>query len=1072
MINVCWYFFKLALALVLVGAVATSVYLYVRMDDEIRQYVEHQLAERFPQLRVSVGGARLVEGRGIAIYDLSLAPSHAVRTSEPLLAIDELMLVCDVSVASLMQGRPPVRRVEVKHPRLSVQRSESGRWNFDALAPLQPAGGPVPPIVVRGGVVSLSDAGNRPPLVLRDIELMVTPVERHAPSAAGGATTPQAAAPVEEATAAAGSSPPWPSLSVEGTAAAPGLKLLGFRAALDGAKRQYTAAVDIQRFQLNELIAAWIRPVLPPMARDTRLEAVVDGRVTLAGSADAATAPDFTARLTVAEGRLDDPRLPQPIADIGGRIAADATQLQIHDLRGQWNGATVAMSLNRNGWAARAPLALSARIENLPLDELLHRTLASAAQPPAGAGLPVANLLREQLEKYKPSGLIDATLQAVFDGERWKPAASIIGRQLAFESDKFAYRLTGGDGRIDFRPAEAGKPAQLDLNLYGVGGGQRLHIVGQVFDPRPAAAGWAQISGEGLEVDDRLIAACDRRIAEASRRPDCRVLASLKPAGKFNLAYWRISRPHAGAEPQTELRLDLTDVRINYDLFPYPLRDIRGVVTARGNQWNFTNLVSAGRRTITGEGSLVPGPAGHELRLRLTGANVPLDSTLFDALQPQPSAGPSAAQRAWLQLRPLGAVNLTADVHHRIGDVKPRISVVIEPLANCSIKPEFFSYLLEDVAGTISYRDGEVWLQQLKARHDGVALGANGYGLFNPDGSWRFRLTGLWSDAFAVRSDLLTALPPKLTRLIDQLRPTGSLRLHNSELDFRQTATPVPLLEAAWDVQLECHQTDLHCGIPLNHITGSLRLQGAYDGQRSFSEGELDLETLTYQDVQFTNVKGPLWFDEAECRLGKHATDRAGKPSRRLTSGVYGGSVASDAWVRFASLPQYGVEADFQGVDLTRLMVERFRASKPLPGKVDAAVLLRGEGPAIEPLVGEGAVRIRDANIYELPLLVRQLKLLRASVPDSTAFNECDVAFRIQGPHIYLDKINFLGDVVDLYGYGYAHFNRNVKLIFRPELGPRDYLLPSVKQIVSQTSQQVVQMYVDGTLDDPKVTTE
>lgn len=296
--------------------------------------------------------------------------------------------------------------------------------------------------------------------------------------------------------------------------------------------------------------------------------------------------------------------------------------------------------------------------------------------------------------------------------------------------------------------------------------------------------------------------------------------------------------------------------------------------------------------------------------------------------------------------------------------------------------------------------------------------------------------------------------------------------MSNSELAFRRSAAPVPVIETTWDIQLECHQTDLHCGIPLNHITGSVRLQGAHDGQRSFSEGELDLETFTYQDVQFTNVKGPLWLDETQCRLGKHATDRTGKPPRRLTSTVFGGNVASDGWVRFATLPQYGVEADLTGVDLSRLMVERFHAAKPLPGKVDANVMLRGEGPAIEPLVGEGKVHVREANIYELPLLVRQLKLLRASVPDSTAFNESDVAFRIQGPHIYLDKINFLGDVVDLYGYGYAGINKNVKLIFRPELGPREYLLPGVKHIVSHTSQQVMQMYVDGTLDDPIVTTE
>ena len=52
----------------------------------------------------------------------------------------------------------------------------------------------------------------------------------------------------------------------------------------------------------------------------------------------------------------------------------------------------------------------------------------------------------------------------------------------------------------------------LDVNLYGLAGGQRVNIVAQVTDPKPGAAGWAQISGENLEVDERLIAAVDQRI--------------------------------------------------------------------------------------------------------------------------------------------------------------------------------------------------------------------------------------------------------------------------------------------------------------------------------------------------------------------------------------------------------------------------------------------------------------------------------------------------------------------------------------------------------------------------------
>ena len=66
-----------------------------------------------------------------------------------------------------------------------------------------------------------------------------------------------------------------------------------------------------------------------------------------------------------------------------------------------------------------------------------------------------------------------ATLQATFDGQKWLPTATLEGRQLAFESDKFAYRLTDGAGTIRFTPANAMELAKLAINLTAVAGGQR-----------------------------------------------------------------------------------------------------------------------------------------------------------------------------------------------------------------------------------------------------------------------------------------------------------------------------------------------------------------------------------------------------------------------------------------------------------------------------------------------------------------------------------------------------------------------------------------------------------------------
>ncbi|WP_145434172.1 hypothetical protein [Lacipirellula limnantheis] len=1046
LVNACWSVFKFAVGLALVGVVTIGLYMYVRMDDEIRRHVEAFLGERYPHLEVSIGGARLVEGRGIIVYDVELAPRGDRRPHDELLIVDELLVVCDVEITTLVRGVPPIQRVEVKNPHLWLRRSAEGVWNFDQLLPRHPGGMPVPPIVIRGGEATLTSefAPDSQPIILRDVDLTISPT---APAAAPGG---------------------WPSLKIEATAVGPQLKQLELHGTLDGPQQLVTAAATMQGIQLDEQLVAWIRPALPAVVAGTRLSGVVDGTINVTWQRGVAAAPAGGATFALRNGRVEDPRLPRPITELAARIKLDAAGIKVEDLTGKWGPSTLGLALTRQGWAPNAGMAVAARIDNVPLDDELYRTLAMAGNPQAGAGLKLANVLREEWDKYSPRGIVDATLQASFDGAKWSPVATLVGRELSFESDKFAYRLTGGAGSLTFKAGAPPQPPMLDVNLYGLAGEQRVNIVAQVVDPKPGAAGWAQISGENLEVDERLIAAVDQRIEIACNGKARAVLASIHPAGKFNLDYWRIDRPQPFAEPRITTQLTVTDGRVNYDGFPYPLQKISGVITAEGNRWTFANFQSGGRRTIAAHGHLMPTQPGgpHELWLHFEGQHVPLDEGLFWAV-------PEAVRNGWKMLQPNGSINVKADVKQLLGLGAPAFGVVVEPQPGATLRPQFFPYFMEEVQGVITYFDGKITVERLTARHqDGVTLGANGRGSFNGDHGWEFVLSGLWADGIKVRPALMTALPEKLRRLIDSLRPSGTFGLHGSELAFRQPASAIAPLETTWDLQLECHQTDLHCGIDVEGVTGSVRLVGSSNQQQSSSAGELNLESVAYQGIQLTNVKGPMWVDESECRFGKWAAEKTNQPERSLSGAVYGGAMLSDGWVQFAHTPLYAAEISVAGADLNRLMVERFGGRQSFKGKIDGSVRLKGEGPSLARLTGDGNVHIREADIYELPLLVSLLKILRYGAPDSKAFDESNIEFLINGPHIALNRIDFLGDVVDLYGYGETGFDEHVKLAFRAELGPREYAVPFVKKFVGQTSGNLMQLYVDGTLTEPKVATE
>ncbi|KKK56735.1 hypothetical protein LCGC14_3061560 [marine sediment metagenome] len=79
-----------------------------------------------------------------------------------------------------------------------------------------------------------------------------------------------------------------------------------------------------------------------------------------------------------------------------------------------------------------------------------------------------------------------------------------------------------------------------------------------------------------------------------------------------------------------------------------------------------------------------------------------------------------------------------------------------------------------------------------------------------------------------------------------------------------------------------------------------------------------------------------------------------------------------------------------------------------LRGKIMATVDLRGSGRSINALAGQGNIRLRKADIYELPLMISLLKILSIRQPDATAFSKSDIDFRIEGNHIYFDRIDGL----------------------------------------------------------------
>jgi hypothetical protein len=452
-----------------------------------------------------------------------------------------------------------------------------------------------------------------------------------------------------------------------------------------------------------------------------------------------------------------------------------------------------------------------------------------------------------------------------------------------------------------------------------------------------------------------------------------------------------------------------------------------------------------------------------------------LEKKLHDALNP-------SQQQLWDSLQPRGGVDVDARVDHNSRTKVMSVGLSAEmrddsTSIGTSIEPKSFPYRMEKLRGTISYRDGQVELKNLQADHRNTHMSTGGSCDFFPDGSWKlslkkFSVNRLHLHGEGTDQELIASLPEGLKRAVAELRPTGSINLTGNHFDFSK-ASQSARLETAWDVELFLEQVSLQVGPKLENISGGVRLVGSCDGARYASRGELRLDSVMYKNFQFSQVLGPLYFDNDNAYLGDW---RAGAPPRRVTARLLGGTVAGECQITLGNLPhnapRYGLSASISQVDLGMFARENLANHQKLNGKVFGDIKLVGNR---EPhtMFGSGNLRLTDADVYKLPLMVALLKIVRAKPPDTTAFTQSDIKFDVRGSHIGLNPIEFRGDAVNLTGQGDITLDGQtnpINLDFHTMVG-RGHI-PLLTGLLSEASQQILTIHVGGTLDNPVTRTE
>lgn len=732
----------------------------------------------------------------------------------------------------------------------------------------------------------------------------------------------------------------------------------------------------------------------------------------------------------VSGGYLEHERLPHAIEEVHTEFYADRSGLRVTEFRARCGKATAELTANIPQWDMQQAHGRG-DIWNVAFDDALYESLPLAHQ--------------QSWERVSPQGLVDLHGSLRHSGDRWHLAGYADLHECSASFFKFPYRVREVEGRVVLHP-----DGHVSLQCQGKARRAPVTLTGTFSGIRPGTGIDLRLAAKGLRLDDDLLAALPPSVVESIGKLHADVRGD---------AVVTIRRPDAQGGPADWLvDLELAAPHFTSDWFQYPIENVRGRMAVSKHRTEFKDFMgtSAGS-TIRMNGQLVKTTDGSHLELAFEGRSVPLDQNLYKALPP-------SVREAWSSVRPAGKVDLFCHL------IKPPempldISVRIDP-GQASINPTSFPYPLEAMEGMIDYHGGIVHWEELQASHGRATLRCSGQVQPTENGG-ALLLRNLYCPQLPCDGDLQDALPEGLVTVVDFLQPDRPLEISFKEIDIRWFHDHRPI-EYRFDGSIFCHQSQLIPAVGVESASGGVFLRGQGVGDHVLARGNLELAAARIAGFSLNNVASPIEIKGSEIRLGN------------ILGEIYGGKLYGRLLVD-TSIPGYDCHLTASNASLGRYLRDVMPKSAPVDGLVQVVLYLRNGGDDIAKLQGDGRLFVREADIYQSPIIQEVFRLLNFQAPNGRAFDEVDCNFRLKDRYVLIDSLELLGPT-DIVGPSLSLFSdqhgsldldtMNIDLRLHPRWAKGRVKIPLLSDVMNTASDQLITIPVKGPISDPTLTAE
>jgi hypothetical protein len=636
------------------------------------------------------------------------------------------------------------------------------------------------------------------------------------------------------------------------------------------------------------------------------------------------------------------------------------------------------------------------------------------------------------------------------------------------------------DGAVEIRGVKM-KRAQSELQVDGTvswraGIGRALATGEHHGDLTPVRPD-LKIAAKNVQVDRELLMA----MPAAQRN----WLEKVGAIGKFDLSGWVRSEPSKSLATRPEEIVHEFDIALHQASI-WPIDGVYAVSNLEGNLHLYPSGMEI--RSLTGKhgkgdlnvsGSVAWPQNRPSLALDVKARNLELDQTLYHVL-------PEGARSSWDSIRPEGSVD--ADLNYRGGVAIGKDSETPPPAAtqpatqavdalaglNLTVRPKKLAvtlkaipYRLDDVQGVVQLKEGRIVLDNITAKHGPANVALSGTG-WTSKMDWDLKVK---SDHLAVDDELRKAMPGALAGVVTSMKLGGNLDVDFTKLLVRGRSNPTTQAiviqppPAAGDAPLDMDfvaringtAVSADLGVPISDMNPAVELAGSVrNGKLDGLAGPIDAPAAIISGRPVKNLHAEVFKPSGQDGL------RVGN----LRAQMAGGEVAGQVDVVFPehAPSKYVMNLVLKGADCRQLTGE-----KDIAGEMNASLALEGEFGNANNRRGRGDVSVNGKTLYKMPLVLGLLQVTNLSLPLSSPFNEGSARYNVTGQKVMFESIEVRAKDLLISGSGQLDFGtKKVNLTFTTD-NPNWPKVPILGDIVQTAKQELLQIHVKGTLQEPKV---